>query len=228
MLVAMVQEVATTAMGYAVIIKLEFKNKIIPVFVGPTEAFAISAILHKETRDRPIAVDLLATLITESKARLEKVFIHDFQGGTFLARIYLTGEQFNKGALELDARPSDALALALRLRSPVYVADHVYDRTAIKFSTVREADNKAIHTDSESIDDILSDDEREEFFEAILEEFGEQKKAVKKTKPAVEKIKFLSRSEALERMLKKALADEQYEEAARIRDELRAESSKTN
>ncbi len=110
----------------------------------------------------------------------------------------------------------------------MYVAEHVYDRTAISMSTVRAADQEAIQATQESIDDILSDDEREEFFEAILEEFGDLKRSSKKTKDTkVEKTKYLSRTEVLERMLKNALANEKYEEAAKLRDELRAEHSIT-
>lgn len=225
MLPATVREIAVTPMGFAAVVKPEFKEKIIPIFIGPSEAYAISTVLQNEKMERPVGADLLRSLIESSGASLSKIFINDFHGGTFFARVYITGKQFEGGVLELDARPSDAIALAVRFRSPIYVAEHVYDRTAIDPVTLREADTDMIRASQEStVDDILTADEREEFFEAILEEFGEKKKVPKEKKETtLEKVKFYSRTEVLQQMLKTALDREKYEEAARLRDELRSE-----
>ena len=225
MLPAVVREIAVTPMGFAAIVKPEFKEKIIPIFIGPSEAYAISTVLQSEKMERPVGADLLRILIESTGSGLNKIFINDFHGGTFFARIYVTGKHFEGGVLELDARPSDAIALAVRFRSPIYVAEHVYDRTAIDPVTLREADADALRSSQEStVDDILTADEREEFFEAILEEFGEKKKTPKEKKETtLEKVKFFSRTEVLQQMLKTALDREKYEEAARLRDELRSE-----
>ena len=224
MLPASVREIAVTPMGFAVIVKPEFKEKIIPIFIGPSEAYAISSILLNEKTERPVGADLLRSVIEATGASVNKVFINDFHGGTFFARVYITGTHFEGGLLELDARPSDAIALAVRFASPVYVAEHVYDRTAIDPTTLREADSDALRTGESNVDDILTADEREEFFEAILEEFGEKKKAPKESKDkTLEKVKFYSRTEVLQQMLNTALTKENYEEAARLRDELLTE-----
>lgn len=175
--------------------------------------------------ERPVGADLLRTLIEATNSKVNKIFINDFHGGTFFARIYLSGANFPSGVLELDARPSDAIAVAVRFAAPIYVAEHVYDRTAIDPETLREADSEALRSNGDSnVDEILTADEREEFFEAIMEEFGEKKKTAKDKKEAtLEKVKFFSRTEVLQQMLKAALGRENYEEAARLRDELRLE-----
>lgn len=225
MLPASVSEVAVTPMGYAIIVKPDFKEKILPIFIGPSEAYAISAILQKEKCERPVTADLLRTVIESTGLAVNRVFINDFHGGTFFARIYVTGNHIPSGSLELDARPSDAIALAVRLSSPIYVAEHVYDRTAIDAATLRDADSEALRTLESSVDDLLTEDEREEFFSALLEELGEWKKSPKEKEGTLEKVKFYSRAEVLQQMLKTALVKENYEEAARLRDELRNESN---
>jgi bifunctional DNase/RNase len=227
MLPATVREIAVTPMGFAAVVKPEHKDKIIPIFIGPSEAYSISTILQNEKMERPVGADLLRSLIEATGSTLSKIFINDFHGGTFFARIYVQGSIFPGSLLELDARPSDAIALAVRFHAPIYVAEHVYDRTAIDPITLRDADADALRTAGQSnVDEILTADEREEFFEAILEEFGEKKKSPKEGKETtLEKVKFYSRSEVLQQMLKTALGRENYEEAARLRDELRTETN---
>ncbi len=227
MLPATVREIAVTPMGFAAVVKPEHKDKIIPIFIGPSEAYSISTILQNEKMERPVGADLLQSLVEATGSTLSKIFINDFHGGTFFARIYIQGSIFPGSLLELDARPSDAIALAVRFRAPIYVAEHVYDRTAIDPITLRDADADALRTAGQSnVDEILTADEREEFFEAILEEFGEKKKSPKEGKETtLEKVKFYSRSEVLQQMLKAALGRENYEEAARLRDELRTETN---
>lgn len=223
MLPANVQEISVTPMGFAALVQPQFKEKIVPIFIGPSEAYAISATLQKEKTERPVGADLMRTLIDATGSKVEKIFINDFHSGTFFARIYLTGPSFPDGKCEIDARPSDAIALAVRFGSPIYIAEHVYDRTAIDAETLREANPSDFElNDPENVDEILTADEREEFFEAIMEEFGENKKTPKDSKAlTIEQIRFLSRGEVLEQMLKTALGKEKYEDAARLRDELR-------
>ncbi|MFO1471331.1 MAG: bifunctional nuclease family protein [Turneriella sp.] len=227
MLPATVREIAVTPMGFAAVVQPEHKDKIIPIFIGPSEAYSISTILQNEQMERPVGADLLRSLIEATGSTLSKIFINDFHGGTFFARIYVQGSIFPGSVLEMDARPSDAIALAVRFQAPIYVAEHVYDRTAIDAITLRDADADALRTAGHSnVDEILTADEREEFFEAILEEFGEKKKSPKETKETtLEKVKFYSRNEVLQQMLKTALGRENYEEAARLRDELRTETN---
>lgn len=227
MLPATVREIAITPMGFAAVVQPEHKEKIIPIFIGPSEAYSISTILQSEKMERPVGADLLRSLIEATGSTLSKIFINDFHSGTFFARIYIQGSIFPGNLLELDARPSDAIALAVRFRAPIYVAEHVYDRTAIDPITLRDADAEALRSASQSnVDEILTADEREEFFEAILEEFGEKKKGPKEAKETtLEKVKFYSRTEVLQQMLKAALGREHYEEAAKLRDELRTEAN---
>ena len=227
MLPATAREIAITPMGFAAVVKPEHKQKIIPIFIGPSEAYSISTILQNEKMERPVGADLLRSLIEATGSTLSKIFINDFHGGTFFARIFVQGSIFPGSLLELDARPSDAIALAVRFRAPIYVAEHVYDRTAIDPITLRDADADALRTAGDrNVDEILTADEREEFFEAILEEFGEKKKSPKEVKETtLEKVKYYSSNEVLQQMHKTALGRENYEEAARLRDELRTETN---
>ncbi len=223
MLAASVREIAITPMGFAVIVKPDIKDKIIPIFIGPTEAYAISTVLQDEEIDRPVTADLLHTVINATGSAVKKVFVHDFRGGTFFAKVYITGKSFPTGFMELTARPSDAIALAVRFASPIYVSEHVYEHTAIDIATLRNSGPAATSPETDDVDDILTADEREEFFEAILEEFGEKKKPKQSKKKIVTPTKYLSRHEVLQQMLKTALAHENYEEAAKLRDQLRLE-----
>jgi len=223
MLPANVQEISVTPMGFAALVQPQFKEKVVPIFIGPSEAYAISSILQNEKTERPVGADLMRTLIDATGSKVEKIFINDFHNGTFFARIYLSGQSFPDGKCEIDARPSDAIALAVRFATPIYIAEHVYDRTAIDSDTLREANPSDFELeDSNDVDEILTADERETFFEAIMEEFGERKKIALETKStAIEQIKLFSRGEVLEQMLRTALKQENYEEAACIRDEIR-------
>jgi len=228
MLPASVNQIAITPMGFAAIIQIAFKEKIIPIFIGPSEAHAISTVLQGEQGERPGPADLMLQFAEAGQVKLDKVFIRDFQGGTFFAQIYFQGKALRDGVLELDARPSDAIALAVRFRAPIYVAEHVFDRTGVDVSTLREAGNEALQTGNESsVDELLTAAEREELFESILEEFAENRTVKKKEKSEtkVEKVKFQSHRQVLQQMLKTALLRENYEEAARIRDDLRSEPS---
>jgi bifunctional DNase/RNase len=179
MMPAAVREIAITPMGYAAVVTPEFKDKIIPIFIGPSEAYAISTVLQNDKLERPGRRRSLCVQSSKPQGgKLTKVFINDFHNGTFFARESISpAPHFDNHLLELDARPSDAIALAVRFRAPIYVAEHVYDRTAIDPTTLREADADALRSASDSnVDELLTADEREDFFEAILEEFGEKKK----------------------------------------------------
>jgi bifunctional DNase/RNase len=110
MMPAAVREIAITPMGYAAVVTPEFKDKIIPIFIGPSEAYAISTVLQNDKLERPVGADLLRSVIEAAGGKLTKVFINDFHNGTFFARVYITGPHFDNHLLELDARPSDAIA----------------------------------------------------------------------------------------------------------------------
>lgn len=97
----------------------------LPIWVGIFEANAIALQLENITTPRPMTHDLLKNAIRELDAHVARVVINDLRDSTFFARIGLvTGGR----TLELDARPSDAIALALRVAAPIFVAQNVLDQ----------------------------------------------------------------------------------------------------
>ncbi len=97
----------------------------LPIWIGIFEANAIALRLEDVATPRPMTHDLLRTAIDRLGARVHKVVISDLQDNTFFARIHV---QNGGEAMTLDARPSDALALALRTEAPIYVLKPVLDK----------------------------------------------------------------------------------------------------
>jgi len=166
--------------GYAVILSEWDGTRELPIVVGSTEAQAIAFALENVKMPRPLTHDLTANIIKELDAYISKVTIYKLQGETFLANIELvSGGQI----IKIDSRPSDAVAIALRTDTPIFVAENLLNHQHIE---VPEDENQE---EDEEIDDF-----RDTTFE--------------------EKIMFLKSA------LGKAIEDENYEVAAKLRDQL--------
>src|SRR5262249_20215734 len=102
-------------------------DAVLPIWVGIFEANAIAMMLEKIPPPRPMTHDLLRSLIETLRARVESVVITDLRDNTFYALIHLRrGDE----KLTVDARPSDAMALALRANAPIFVEDAVLEKSA--------------------------------------------------------------------------------------------------
>jgi uncharacterized protein len=97
---------------------------VLPIWVGQSEALSIAMASEGIRLPRPMTHDLLRNLIESLTAHLEWVRIHDLKEGTFYAKLHLTSKTDEK--IDLDARPSDGIALALRLDAPIFVSDKVF------------------------------------------------------------------------------------------------------
>jgi bifunctional DNase/RNase len=99
-------------------------HKVLPIWVGIYEANAIALQIENVSTPRPMTHDLLKNVITDLKATVRKIVVSDLKDNTFFALIYLdvSGE-----TVAIDARPSDAIALALRARAPIFVEESVID-----------------------------------------------------------------------------------------------------
>lgn len=119
-----------------IVLKDEGETCFLPIWVGIFEANAIALQLENVTTPRPMTHDLLKNMIAELNAQVTRIVINDLRDSTFFARILLAiGEK----TLELDARPSDAIALALRVEAPIFVAQTVLDQAqTISPETVEE------------------------------------------------------------------------------------------
>ena len=108
-----------------VVLKDEDDKFFLPIWVGIFEANAIALQLESVTTPRPMTHDLLRNMISELDARVTRIVINDLRDSTFFAQIrVVTGGK----TLELDARPSDAIALALRTAAPIFVEQTVLDQ----------------------------------------------------------------------------------------------------
>ena len=111
-----------------VVLKGINSETVLPIWVGAFEANAIALEIEKVVPQRPMTHDLLRNIIMECRLRATCVIITDLLENTFFARIEL--KDVNDDPVLLDARPSDAIALALRLDCPIYVEQQVIDRSA--------------------------------------------------------------------------------------------------
>ena len=109
-----------------VVLKGVDSDTILPIWVGAFEANAIALEIEKIVPQRPMTHDLIRNLITEIGYKVVRVIITDLRENTFYALIELADESGK--IVSLDARPSDAIALALRAKAPVLVEDRVFER----------------------------------------------------------------------------------------------------
>jgi uncharacterized protein len=110
-----------------VILRTPEGDSLLPIFVGLFEANAIAQQLDGSLSPRPMTHDLLGNLIDALHARVDRVVITDLRDNTFFASIHL---ERNGEKLTIDARPSDAMALALRVKVPIFVEDTVIARSS--------------------------------------------------------------------------------------------------
>jgi bifunctional DNase/RNase len=126
LIVAIIKGVMPTANGCAIFLGNEDKTFVIYVdhFVGN----AIQMTLNGVKKERPLTHDLIGSILLGLGARLDHILVNDAREGTFYARIFLRMEnELGKKIVEIDARPSDSIVLALQQKRPIYVARAVFD-----------------------------------------------------------------------------------------------------
>lgn len=105
-----------------VILKDMDGKRFLPILIGPFEATAIALALEGAPVPRPLTHDLMRNVLETLDAHLEQVVIHDIRESTFFAKLIV---RTNGELQEIDARPSDGIALALRMSAPIYVSDKI-------------------------------------------------------------------------------------------------------
>ncbi|MEO8572197.1 MAG: bifunctional nuclease family protein [Chloroflexota bacterium] len=113
---------------HVVILKEAARERYLPIWIGPWEASAIAMKLQGLTPERPLTHDLFATTLEELGAQIDRVVISDLSDETFHARIVL---ERDGRTVEIDARPSDALALAVRAGVRIFAVDAVLEQAAL-------------------------------------------------------------------------------------------------
>ena len=169
-------------MGFVVLLKGEGDKRILPIFIGAVEARAIALINNNVKIPRPLTHDLMKNVLEHLEWRVKRIEVCDLREGTFIARLILEKDRIE---VEIDSRPSDAIALALRFSAPMYVDEKVMD----------DAGRFIADIESVGADNVPGRAEQKE--------------------------REISPLELLKKDLEKAVNEERYEDAARLRDEIK-------
>lgn len=162
----------TATSRFVVVLRDDAHSRWLPIVVGSTEAQAIALQLEKVEPPRPLTHDLMKNLLESLDAKVSRVVVTELRENTYYAKI---GLQLDGKKREIDARPSDAIALALRMNAPIFVVEEVMRKAAVV--------------------DRQETREREVPLEERIEELTAQ--------------------------MEGAIQEERYEDAARLRDEIR-------
>jgi bifunctional DNase/RNase len=164
-------------MGFVILLKGDSDQRTLPIFIGTVEAQSIALFISNVKIPRPLTHDLLKNVLEHLECSLERIEVCDLREGTFIARLIL---RCDGETVEVDSRPSDAIALALRTSSPIFVEESVMDEAGRVFTEVEaEISGQGDTEEQESPLESLKDD------------------------------------------LDKAVSEERYEDAAKIRDEIK-------
>jgi uncharacterized protein len=139
-----------------IVLKGVESDVILPIWVGNYEANAIALEIEKISPQRPMTHDLIKNLIDGLGLSVKKIVINNLKNNTFYAQIFVSNP--NGDIVQLDARPSDAIALALRFDVSIYIANHIFDLTASsEESSTRIAtiDNRTEESDASEWPDII-------------------------------------------------------------------------
>ena len=142
-----VRAVAATGGGWAVFLGNE--DKVFVMFVDPSVGAAITMFMQGAQKERPLTHDLAANILRALGANVERVIINDLQRGTYFARLVLSSENESqqKKIIEIDARPSDCIAMATAQRAPIYVSLDVWDELEDMTEALRKMQEEGSHTE---------------------------------------------------------------------------------
>ena len=138
-----------------VLLKTIDGNKFLPIWIGHPEAAAILMKLQGATTPRPMTHDLIGELINELDAQCTRVSVTELKDNTFYASITL---RVNGQELEIDSRPSDALAVAVRTSAPIFAAEEVIQESAIEFEHEVEDTEEVVDQFKRFLDEVTPED----------------------------------------------------------------------
>lgn len=168
--------VARTDQGNAVLVRPLGGEVAVPIFIGQLETQSILIGMGNVPMPRPLTHDLFLSLLGEMQVDLQRIEITSLKEGTFFAKLILS---YNESTVQLDARPSDAMGIAVRKKCPIFIEESVVDEAGIPLSSISE---QPVETEMNPL---------------------QQEK------------------EELQKQLETAVSEENYEEAARLRDKLK-------
>jgi bifunctional DNase/RNase len=176
----------TTGGGaFALILRELNGNRRLPIIIGAHEAQAIAIELESLKPPRPLTHDLVKSIIESLGATISEIVINELKDGTFYSKIYL---ETITGTIEVDSRPSDAIAIAVRMGSPIYVDNSIMNEASFEVEGEEEEKDPIKQIQAETAQSSLSRDE-------MLKKLSEQ--------------------------LDDSIKNENYEIAAKLRDEIK-------
>jgi bifunctional DNase/RNase len=140
-----VRAMAATSGGCAVFLGNE--DKVFVMFVDQSVATAITMFMQGTKKERPLTHDLLANILRALGAKIERIIVNDLKRDTYFARLVLSAENESqqKKIIEIDARPSDCIAMATAQRAPIYVSLDVWDEVEDMKEALRKMQEEGSH-----------------------------------------------------------------------------------
>jgi bifunctional DNase/RNase len=169
-------------MGFIILLRGDTDQRTLPIFIGTVEAQSIALYVSNVKMPRPLTHDLMKNVLEHLECGVSRIEVSDIIEGTFIARLIL---RYDGAEIEIDSRPSDAIALALRFGAPIFVEEKVMEEAGRVFS----------EEELEQAEQISADDSNN----------GEDDEKI----------------ESLKKDLDEAVSEERYEDAAKLRDEIK-------
>ena len=199
MLLVEVKNVLITDMGFVIFLRKcsdKQDGRLLPIFIGSVEAQAISLALSQEKSPRPLTHELMRDIMMKLDKKIKMVVIDEYKDNIFYAKIHLGSDNLlRKKNIEIDARPSDAIALALQFKADIYVKQKIFNAYALKVE----------------MEVSIPNDEFYKTFHHEMKDFNKESNLVEDTN---QKIGFY------QKQLNEAIKEERFEEAAEIRDRI--------
>jgi uncharacterized protein len=153
-----------------VILKDVHSERFLPIFIGQFEAEAITIELQAAPHSRPLTHDLLKSVIQELGGKIAYILVNDLRNDTFYARIVV---DINGRQIEVDSRPSDAIAVAVRAKAPIFVNESVMEKSSVEPEEDLETQSSLDGSDTDSDYDIAPEIAPEKVDESKLSAFAD-------------------------------------------------------
>ena len=142
-----VSALAFDTLGNSPVVLLKERNndRVLPIWIGLNEASVIAMELSGVAYKRPLTHDLVKSILTGFNAALQRVVISSLKDNTFYAKFYIVAS--SNSIIEIDARPSDSIAMALKMMSPIFVSDELEDSMVLLSGPDSPSDDSADQTD---------------------------------------------------------------------------------
>jgi bifunctional DNase/RNase len=138
-----------------VLLKTADGNRYLPIWIGQPEAAAILMKLQGASTPRPMTHDLFAEVLEQLEAQVVRITVTELKDNTFYASITV---QQNGSEIEIDSRPSDAIALAVRAEAPIFAAERVIEESAIEFEGEEVNEEEIVSDFRKFLEDVTPDE----------------------------------------------------------------------